>query len=132
MPGTEFDTQIEVKDPLEASGVIETKYGEVAEMFVGILTLGFDPKTGDPAITAAAYGRGQPIIDTTKGDKGQEGWSLYLQPDTDPDKTRLKPGDMAKGFVVVQLRGGGFTGWIDDKVELVAPKAIGGAASANP
>jgi hypothetical protein len=111
MSNTNFNPKLQISNPFIAQGVIDTEYA-IVQMYVGLIQT-----NGDGTVAAGAYGTGVPDLNPTLGAVGEQGWSMQLQMDSDK-KPQFDPGP-AKGFVVVQLRGGKVTGWLDPEVALI-------------
>lgn len=114
-----FESTLEITTPFVASGQIGNEY-KVSRMYVGVLQVDRDLDDG-LELKAAAYGMGAAEIARIDDEKNL--WTLELRPDSEhPD---FVPGP-AIGFVLVELAGGGVTGWIDDGVELTQGSGTAG------
>jgi hypothetical protein len=129
-----FAKGLVITEPFEAKGYIEHKYQAVS-MYVGVIQV-----DAQDNITGAAYGMGavaaEPLKQSDQEASGQDGseqeeidvWTMQLRFDATENR-KLKSsvqhkkdhGDESKtlGFVLAELPGGKFTGWIDPKVDLV-------------
>jgi hypothetical protein len=114
---------------MKAVGVIEKEYQPV-ELQVGVVQVTETKDANgkrDFELKAGAYGIGVPLVaeDPLGLRPDMSVWTMQLQPDADPEKGDFTPG-LAFGFVLVRLKGGGFTGWIDE-VELTGIQTSSGA-----
>ncbi len=114
MSSTNFKKQLQIRDIFVAEGTIEREY-EAAWMYAGVVQVTEAVNNGETTfeLDAGAYGMGKPKLEDSSTDPGERNWTLQLHRDSDPDKREFKPNQEAYGFVVVQLEGGGLTGWID-------------------
>ena len=69
-------------------------------------------------LVAGAYNVAAPTLEN--GNAREKVWTMELQLDSDPTKRSFRAEEPAFGFALMKLRGGGFTGWID-QVMLKAP-----------
>jgi hypothetical protein len=109
MPDQNFDPeQILVNGQVpSATGTLKGEYDPM-DMHFGIVQVN-DYLNDDFRITAGAYAMGLPLLGNEQN--GVKPWTMKLQPDA--DNFQFTPGRPAFGFVLVMLKGGGFTGWID-------------------
>ena len=105
--GENFSDALALRSPFVAEGSIDSKYKAV-QMYVGVLQLDEDE------ITGAAYGVGAASV-TDNGD-GTDRWTMALQHDAQENR-QLYNGP-AVGFVLVEMPGNRFTGWIDRNITL--------------
>jgi hypothetical protein len=111
MGDVNFDDTFNLKaNPFVAAGSIESQYKTV-NMYVGIVQL---ERPGSDEITGGAFGIGAAA--TNSNGDGTDRWTMVLQHDSQ-DKRKLYNGE-AIGFVVAELPGGKFTGWVDHNVLL--------------
>jgi hypothetical protein len=109
MPAQNFDPQQNLVNGTvpTVTGTLIGEYDPMA-MHFGIVQVN-DYKNDDFRLTAGAYAVGLPKLSDEQN--GVREWTMNLQHDTDNFLfTSDKP---AFGFVLVLLKGGGFTGWID-------------------
>src|SRR5262245_35287064 len=115
MPGQNFeDPQVMDgnRQVQKATGFLERGYDPVNMRF-GLVQVA-DYKNDNFDLIAGAYGTGMPTFGAP-GPTGDRKWTMALRPDR--DHPQFIPGIDAFGFVLVELTGGEFTGWIS-KVSL--------------
>jgi hypothetical protein len=104
--------------PITARGSIDLAEYQPDEVQVGLVQVTRDTDSDGNAnylVKAGAYGAGRPEL-SPPDENGMSTWTMPLEPDHDEEQrvfTADRDGLETFGFILVQIRGGGFTGWID-------------------